>query len=66
MGRPLHRCGFYQSHPNPTSGHRGINMSGGGEVGGGGGGGGGGLVPTMPGCVCPKVKDMGPFSAASE
>ena len=25
------------------------------------GGGGGYLVPTMPGCVCPKVKDMGPF-----
>ena len=21
--------------------------------------GGGGLVPTMPGCVCPKVKDIG-------
>ena len=28
--------------------------------------GGGDLVPTMPGCVCPKVKDMGPFSASSE
>ena len=24
-------------------------------------GGGGDLAPTMPGCVCPKVKDMGPF-----
>ena len=22
---------------------------------------GGDLVPTMPGCVCLKVKDMGPF-----
>ena len=31
-----------------------------------GGGGGGDLVPTMPGCVCPKVKDMGPFSASRE
>ena len=30
------------------------------------GGGGGDLVPTMPGCVCPKVKDMGPFSASKE
>ena len=29
-------------------------------------GGGGDLVPTMPGCVCPKVKDMGPFSASRE
>ena len=27
------------------------------------GGGGDDLVPTMSGCVCPKVKDMGPFSA---
>ena len=27
---------------------------------------GGDLVPTMPGCVCPKVKDMGPFSPSSE
>ena len=24
-------------------------------------GGGDDLVPTMSGCVCPKVKDMGPF-----
>ena len=24
---------------------------------GGGGGGGGDLVPTTPGCVCPKVKE---------
>ena len=24
------------------------------------------LVPTMPSCVCPKVKDMGPFSALRE
>ena len=23
--------------------------------------GGGDLVPTMPGYMCPKVKDMGPF-----
>ena len=29
-------------------------------------GGGGHLVPTMPRCVCPKVKDMGPFSASRE
>ena len=40
--------------------------------GGGGGGGWGGwgwggyLVPTMSGCVCPKVKDMGHFSASRE
>ena len=27
---------------------------------------GGDLVSTMPVCVCPKVKDMGPFSASSE
>ena len=27
---------------------------------------GGDLVPTMPGCVCPKVKDIGPFSASRE
>ena len=26
-----------------------------------GGGGGGNLVPTMPGCVRPKVEDMGSF-----
>ena len=31
-----------------------------------GGGGGVNLVPTMPRCVCPKVKDMGPFSASRE
>ena len=30
------------------------------------GGGGGDLVPTMPGCVCPMVKDMGPFFASRE
>ena len=29
-------------------------------------GGGGDLVQTMPGCVCPKVKDMGPISASRE
>ena len=34
-------------------------------------GGGGGatwfnLVSTLPGCVCRKVKDMGPFSASNE
>ena len=34
--------------------------------GGGGGGEGGDLVSTMPVCVCPKVKDMGSFSASSE
>ena len=26
----------------------------------------GDLVPTMPRCVCPKVKDMGPFSVSGE
>ena len=31
-----------------------------------GGGGGGDLVSTMPVCVCPKLKDMGPFLASSE
>ena len=31
-----------------------------------GGGEGGDLVPTMPGCVCPKVKNMGSFSALRE
>ena len=25
------------------------------------GGGGGDLVSSMPGCVCPKVKEMGPI-----
>ena len=30
------------------------------------GGGGGGGVVTMPGFVCRKVKEMGPFSASSE
>ena len=29
-------------------------------------GGGGDLVLTLPGCVCPKVKDMGPFLASRE
>ena len=29
-------------------------------------GGGGDLVLTMPECVCPKVKDMGPFLASRE
>ena len=32
----------------------------------GGGGWGGDLVSTLPGCVCRKGKDMGPFSASSE
>ena len=27
---------------------------------------GGDLVSTLPVCVCPKVKDMGPFSASSK
>ena len=27
---------------------------------------GGDLVSTLPGCVCPKVKDMGPFWASRE
>ena len=27
---------------------------------------GGDLISTMPVCVCPKLKDMGPFSASSE
>ena len=26
----------------------------------------GDLVPTLPGCVCLKVKEMGPFSASRE
>ena len=30
------------------------------------GGGGGDLVLSLPGCVCPKVKDMGPFWASRE
>ena len=30
------------------------------------GGGGGDLVPTMPGSVCPKAKDMGAFLASRE
>ena len=30
------------------------------------GGGGGDLVSTMPGCVCRKVKDMGPFEASNK
>ena len=29
-------------------------------------GGGGDLVSIMPVCVCPKVKEMGSFSASSE
>ena len=29
-------------------------------------GGGRDTVSTMPGCVCQKVKDTGPFSASSE
>ena len=29
-------------------------------------GGGGHLVLTLPGCVCRKVKDMGPFTASRE
>ena len=32
----------------------------------GGEGGGGDVVRTMPRCVCPKVKDMGPFLASRE
>ena len=28
--------------------------------------GGGDLSSTMPVCVCPKLKDMGPISASSE
>ena len=27
---------------------------------------GGGMVPTMPGGVFPRVKDIGPFSASME
>ena len=38
----------------------------GGALGGGGGWGGGHLVPTMPRCVCPKVKGIGAVSAQSE
>ena len=29
-------------------------------------GGGGDFIPSLPGCVCPKVMDMGPFLASSE
>ena len=29
-------------------------------------GGGGDFNSSMPGCVCPKVKDVGPFFASSE
>ena len=36
-------------------------------VGGWGGGArGGNSIPSLPGCVCPKVMDMGPFWASSE
>ena len=28
--------------------------------------GGGDFIPSLPGCVCPKVMDMGPFWASSE
>ena len=31
-----------------------------------GGGGGGDFNSSMPECVCPQVKDMGPFLASSE
>ena len=31
-----------------------------------GGGGGGDFVLSLPRCVCPKVKDMGPFLASRE
>ena len=31
-----------------------------------GGGGGSNYVSTMPGCVCRKVKDVGPFLFSSE
>ena len=24
------------------------------------------FIPSLPGCVCPKVMDMGPFLASSE
>ena len=30
------------------------------------GGGGGDFIPSLPGCVCPKLMDMGPFRAPSE
>ena len=29
-------------------------------------GAGGDLFQTMPGCMCPKVKDIGPFSASRQ
>ena len=48
-------CGLYRPQVCP-----------GGGAGGGGAGRGGDLVPTMPVCVCRKVKDMGPFLASSE
>ena len=31
-----------------------------------GGGDGGNLFLSLPGCVCPKMKDMGPFLASKE
>ena len=31
---------------------------------GGGGGGEGNLVSSMPGCVCQKMKEMGPLSTS--
>ena len=62
---------YWKTHRVPCS----PNQPCGGRVRGWGGGGcysvwkripGGDLVPTMPGCVCPKVKDMGLFSASRE
>ena len=36
------------------------------NLGGGGGEGVGDFVLSLPRCVCPKVKDMGPFLASRE
>ena len=41
-------------------------MTGGGGGGGCAGGGGGDLIPSLLGCVCPKVMDMGHVLASSE
>ena len=59
----------------PDSTKRGVQMGesvggpwflGGGGGRGGGGSPGGDSIPSLPGCVCPKVMDMGPFWASSE
>ena len=51
-----------QSAWGPDGGKGWLGLGVGEEVYGGYYLGGGDLVPTMPGCVCPKVKGIGPFS----